>query len=453
MGVSSLVLVSSSALAQTTDSLRADFERLQAEVAALQQQMEAIKQRLESADSGENQGEKSAAGKMTSATSDAAQGDPVKVKWEPAPSLSSPDGRFEMNIRGRLYVDAGFANDDNDSMNVDATELRAARLGIEGKAWNDIKYKFEADFAGDKTTIKDAYLTWHGGLPAAITVGQFKTPNSLEEQTSSRFTTFMERGSFTDAFDFERQIGLGLSSNGENWTASVGVFRGSAGSSAAQEGVVLAGRATFSPTVGDIRIHLGGSVRYRDQAPGETAFRYRQRPHLHLASQLIATSNIADSDLFYGAEFASAFGSLAFQAEYGWLDADLVGAAPGTEDPTFSGGYVDASWFLTGEHRAYDPKKGAFGRVKVNRPVFEGGPGAWQLAVRYDRIDLSDAGILGGEQESVIAGVNWYLNPYARLMFNYSHAEISDAFAPTSSGDVSGNNSADTFGVRSQVDW
>ena len=48
--------------------------------------------------------------------------------------------------------------------------------------------------------------------------------------------------------------------------------------------------------------------------------------------------------------------------------------------------------FLTGETRSY--KEGEFGRIKVKNPVLGGGKGggwgAWQIAGRYDVIDLTD---------------------------------------------------------------
>jgi phosphate-selective porin OprO and OprP len=77
---------------------------------------------------------------------------------------------------------------------------RAARLGIEGTVWKDFGYRFEVDFADDGVEIKDAYIQYDGGgvEPARyIRVGQYKTPNSLEELTSSRFITFMERAAIT----------------------------------------------------------------------------------------------------------------------------------------------------------------------------------------------------------------------------------------------------------------
>ena len=47
------------------------------------------------------------------------------------------------------------------------------------------------------------------------------------------------------------------------------------------------------------------------------------------------------------------------------------------------------------------------------------GSGAVELAVRYAKIDLDSEGIQGGVGSDVTFGVNWYLNPNARVMLNY----------------------------------
>ena len=63
-------------------------------------------------------------------------------------------------------------------------------------------------------------------------------------------------------------------------------------------------------------------------------------------------------------------------------------------DPTYVGWYVEAGWFLTGKSRGY--KEGEFVGIKVKNPVLGGGKGggfvrgAWQIAGRYDVIELSD---------------------------------------------------------------
>src|SRR5690606_29413908 len=115
-GLVSLAAMPGVASAQTVEQLQKQIDAMQAQINEMKKAQDAAKK-----DSGSD----------------------IKVKWEPAPKISSADGRFEMNMRGRLLIDAAWISDDDNSSDVDATEFRAARLGIEGKAWNNVKYKFE----------------------------------------------------------------------------------------------------------------------------------------------------------------------------------------------------------------------------------------------------------------------------------------------------------------------
>ena len=71
-----------------------------------------------------------------------------------------------------------------------ATELRRARLGVEGIIYYDWKYVFEVDFANDVVRVKDAYLEYQGfkvaDNPLLFRVGNFKTFNTFEEEPSAR---------------------------------------------------------------------------------------------------------------------------------------------------------------------------------------------------------------------------------------------------------------------------
>jgi phosphate-selective porin OprO/OprP len=89
----------------------------------------------------------------------------------------------------------------------------------------------------------------------------------------------------------------------------------------------------------------------------------------------------------------------------------------GESDPDFYGWYGYASWFLTGESRPY--KNGVFSRVKPKSVVGKGGHGAWELAARVSKIDLTDSGVDGGDETDVTLGVNWYATPSIRFMLNY----------------------------------
>src|SRR5262249_40660133 len=91
------------------------------------------------------------------------------------------------------------------------------------------------------------------------------------------------------------------------------------------------------------------------------------------------------------------------------------------------GGYVAAGYFLTGENRSYNKTTHAWDRQAANETTFfragDDGhrfrPGAWEALARYDWLNLSDKGVNGGILNSFTAGLNWYLNPNAKIMFNY----------------------------------
>ncbi|MBL4837416.1 MAG: hypothetical protein JKY34_07540, partial [Kordiimonadaceae bacterium] len=222
----------------------------------------------------------------------------VVKKAEPAFSLATQDGLFEFNLRGRLYADYINVSDKDNTQDISATEFRTARLGIEGTAWKSVKYKFEADFAGNEVTVKDAYMQFKTSF-GNIAAGQFKTPNSLDEQTSSRHITFMERGSFTDAFSFARQMGIMWSDAGKNWTAKVGVFKGAMGDDG-QGNLTLAARTTYGNNFQGGKWIIGSSIRYRET---DGQMRYRQRPHVHISDRFVNTGNIGNGkDLFFGLE-------------------------------------------------------------------------------------------------------------------------------------------------------
>ncbi|ODR97881.1 hypothetical protein AUC68_10085 [Methyloceanibacter methanicus] len=391
-----------------------------------------------------------------------------EVTWKGAPRISSEDGKFQFKVRGRLNVDYDGIDQDESitgDPDVSSVELRRARIGVEGVVFYDVAYKFEVDFAGDNTSVKDAYLRYTG-LPVDITIGNFKPYNSLDELISGNYITFMERAAFVEAFRLDRLIGLGLSyDENKHWTLSAGVFATTPEGDQTEfyeDGTTFSSRLTVAPIneKGKV-VHLGASVRQRDAAgdprnDAENLFRYRARgADLHLADRFIATPYIGESDTFWGLEGAVVLGSFSLQGEY---SQNRVEVAPGiaNADPTYTGWYVGANWFLTGESRPY--KNGVFGRVKVKDPVFDGsgGWGAWQIAGRYDVLDLSDqadkitaGGVVTcsacGEQVTWLLGVNWHLNDYTRLMLNVNQSEID--------GGVNDGAEITGVGMRAQVDW
>ncbi|MFQ5533959.1 MAG: OprO/OprP family phosphate-selective porin [Sphingomonadales bacterium] len=387
----------------------------------------------------------------THATAGEASG--YSLKWVPAPQITTADGSFKLKLRGRVLWDAARVEDDEGREDSSRSEFRAARIGLEGVAWRDFKYKIEVDFAGGDANLTGATVEYVGFKPFTVTAGHLKHPTSLEESMSSRFITFMERAAFTDAFGFGHRLGLQLGAGGDRWTAKVAILEGDPNTSD-PKGYIMAGRATYSPSISDaVTVHLGASMFHRENAGADTTIRYRQRPHAHLArNRFIDTRNFsAESDSFYGLEAAALFGSFSLQSEYGWISANRVADANGVtgDDPTFEGGYISGSWFVTGGSRSYSPKKGVFGRPKISRSVLDGGWGAFEVGARLDFLDLTDQDIRGGKQTTAVLGSNWYLHPHVRLMANYAHSRIRGGVL----GDATGDNEVDTVMFRAQVDW
>jgi phosphate-selective porin OprO and OprP len=441
-----------------------DTAALEAQMRAMQEQMRELQRQV-------NQAKSDAAAAKGSHGSDL----DLKVKWKGAPELSSSDGKFKFKVRGRIMVDYDGINQDRSitgEHDVSAVELRRARLGVEGTVFYDWKYKFEVDFAGDSAEIKDAYVAYANWAPwekSEIRFGNQYVYNSLEELTSSRFITFMERAAFTEAFFLDRQIGAGIVAGNDHWSFQTGYYGAPAGEQETyfDDTTAFSARGTVAPINNDTTVvHLGASYRHRDAGTlKDTAaaelFRYRAHgADLHLADRFVATPRVGDSDDMFVLEGAFVWKSFSVQGEYAQLETEIP-TTIASVNPTYNGWYIDASWFITGEMRNYEADEGVFGRTKVKNPVYggSGGWGAWQIAGRYDTIDLSDGAAAinastapnavtctdCGEQKTWLIGVNWWLTDYTALKLQVSQSEI----------DGGANNGAtiEGVGLRAQVDW
>ena len=422
-----------------------EIEQLRAEFAALKARIETLEGELAAVEA-EKQAQASA---PTAAAAQPVPAKPAtKVAWKGAPQIESEDG-WTFKPRGRLMYDAGFTSVPDSTGRDDGfgNEVRRARLGVQGDMPGGFGYKFEVDFAGNSVDVADAMITYEDG-PIELAVGHHNNFQSLEELTSSLHTTFIERAAFTDAFGFQRRIGASATYQQGIVLAQAGLFTDNFDETGS-DNYGASGRFVLMPKFGNAQAHLGGSIHYNElSTPGATV-RYRQRPLVHFTDErFINTGNMpADSEFGYGVEAAIISGPFHAAAEGYWQQVDRPGALI---DPTFFGAYAEAGIFLTGgDTRGY--KGGKFDRVKPSNPVGEGGFGSLQFNLRYDFLDLNDAGILGGHQNGYFASLIWKPTDFTALMVNYGKLEYDDAVHPTASGDTS--YGVDAFAVRAQIDF
>ncbi len=359
-----------------------------------------------------------------------------RVYWSNGLRFKTYDDSVEMRIGGRLHNDwtwigADSAIRDEFTDTNDGVQFRRARLYIRGDAHDFMHWRLQFDFAGSDVAFRDVYAAFTDILPFRVAVGQFKEPFSLDELTSSNNITFIERALPT-AFAPSRNVGIMFSDSvmDQQMTWAAGVFRETddRGRAVASSGYNATGRVTYTPIYeneGADVLHLGAAYTYKN--PQDNEYRVRQRPEAGITERFIDTQSPAGQDIstdnvgILGLETAWVNGPFSLQGEYMKAMADGKGAQ---QDVDFDGWYVQGSYWLTGENRNYSRGSGTFGYVNpIDNFGKDGGLGAWELAARYSELDLNDKNIEGGKLENITVGLNWHLNPNARVMWNYVNAD------------------------------
>jgi len=90
-----------------------------------------------------------------------------------------------------------------------------------------------------------------------------------------------------------------------------------------------------------------------------------------------------------------------------------------------NGGDAFVSWLPTGEVRVYNTHGGFFDQISPLRPVFNGGPGAWELVGRFSYIDLDSGPVKGGKFWRITPVVNWHMSDNVRLEFIYGYGSLN----------------------------
>ena len=356
--------------------------------------------------------------------------------------IESADGNYSASLGGRIHFDLYLFDEDLEDP-ISTTDFRRARVTVKGHVY-DWRYILEQDYAGGDTLsgFRDVYIA-RKFLNGEVRIGQFKPFRSMAEMTSSNELTIMERpfSSASGLYDgYQFQQGIGWTGVENCITLGFMAFNLRNAGTRRNEGVGASGRLSWAPINDDLRtLYFGSAVNYENanqntpNLVAEAGYAGRRGP-----TQLIALSpgNLGRSASTFSLEFAGSFGPLYFQSEYviGDFEGDYFlteeeffdefGAPPpfycGTDDECFIGNqtvhtwYLQGSWMLTGEHKTYNSKRGAFNSAKPAGTGLWGG--AWELTARYDTMENRD--IRGLEASSAIVGLNYYVNNNVRFMLN-----------------------------------
>ena len=400
----------------------------------------------------------------------------------PAPTFADVGGNFTFKPRGVIEVDyAGYNERAGGYDYSNGTDLRRGRFGFDGTAFKAFKWRIEAELLKGNVSLLDAYVSY-GYKNLLLTVGQQKAPYGLEPNTSDSFNTFLERSMFNNAFGAvgaERRIGATVAYVSDKLNATVGVF--GAGEAVQRstnsalnvqdatpdEAYSVNGRVTWDPILDAGKaVHLGASAFLATNFDRNT-LTLRDRPNTRVDGGQIVNAAINGTspiggpdtgakDAFYvGAEAAVIYGPFSVQGEYGRLSIDRYGAASNVD---FDGFYVFGSYFLTGESRVI--KNGVIDRQKPTKDFnpAKGDWGAFEVAVRYDQLDLTDRGLSPLDKQAIswTGALNWYLNPYTKVMFNYIRFKGENSplvFQPLPNVTTLGTAKGEAFATRLHFDF
>ena len=386
---------------------------------------------------------------------------PLRVFWKEGLRFESEDRSFQLHLGGRIHWDWGFMSEDSRLEKAgldfqDGSEFRRARLKASGRIYGNLIFKAMYGFAGGEVKTQGLMVGMEK-IPYLGTLmgGYLKEPFGLEERTSSNFLTFLERslpeGSLVPAKNTGFLLRNTALDNRFSWGA--GAFRESDGlhRTSGESKYNLTARLGGVPWKdgADHYLFLGLAGSLRDpgrdsERGGAKDLRYRSKPEAHLAPYLADTGYMDDADgaRLLSLESLATLGPFSVQAEtiHSWVDSHQGG------DPHFWGAYAQASWFLTGEFRPFKAGGCGLGRI---RPIEgfspKGGSGAWEAALRWSRLDLESAHVKGGVLQDWTVGLNWYLNPNTRVMWNCVLARLGGGGKP--------KGWARLFLMRFQVDF
>jgi len=166
-------------------------------------------------------------------------------------------------------------------------------------------------------------------------------------------------------------------------------------------------------------LHMGINYRYGEPVSG--AIRVRSRPEANPAPRFIDTGEFQTNQSNHiGGEVYYNSGPWMFGSEFYWHRFN----SSEQNDPVFFGAEVEVCYILTGESRPYNTATGILGFVPVNRSVFKGGPGAWELVLRASTLDLDGGVVEGGKFWRITPMVNWYLSKDVRFELAYGYGVL-----------------------------
>lgn len=346
------------------------------------------------------------------------------------------DYKFWLDNRVQIDGATFFGKNSSDYNPIgNGVSVRRVRFAMKAQITKDWYGEVDVDFADGKFELKDAIIEYGGIKNVALKVGNFKEDFSMEETTSSRYLSFIERPMVVKALTPSRHVGLQGEYLRDHFRASMGMFFQTVSDEETlgyvqdnnkdygrDQGYSFTGKFGWMPYTADRRmgLYLGAKASYRtpktDVDPGEyRGVRYSTRNATSINRKKYLDTDVipnVDHEWLYGGEAAGYYGPARFQAE--WIGTHVSAAA---KPYNFSGWYVQAGSLLFGGKQRFNVAEGEFTQPSRGRKW-----GDVELMLRYDYLTLNNKDVYGGAGENFTAGLNFYVNNNVKFVLNYQYS-------------------------------
>lgn len=402
---------------------------------------------------------------------------PLKTSFGPGFQFQTDDEAFRLQIHYESQVEGRVWGEVDQIPANNGIYLPRQRIFFNGNITKPIEYEFAINRGLNNLNLLNAFLNFNFDERFQIRAGRYFVPLLYEQYAVSNYWLLTpERSLFSTNVGLNRQFGVmawGYLFD-KRLDYAAGVFNGSRNSfENLDKAVDFVGYLDFRPFQDAESprflkyFNVGSSVAFgrQDSPPTPLGFRIGAgSPDTNIPGQatvpfLILNPDVVErGDRLQGSvHMAYYLGGLSVLGEwqYGY-GTYATPSRPAAQVP-FSGFYVAAGYFLTGEQVEQRT------RVKPLRPLVplskddERGWGAWEATGRVSRLSLGEKVFTGGFADPNVwsnsattteLGMNWYWNDYVKFYAFWLHGEFGE---PVKFRPGVAQKAVDMFWLRSQL--
>ncbi len=376
-------------------------------------------------------------------------GDRRGLVWNDRPSIVFGKD-FSVDLTGRALPEWRKFDPD---LGEDTFHLRTMRLGLKGELSRHFDWEIEREIVDEDTLRfgdwKDVWLEWKTFDAVSITGGRFKIPFGLEQTTGVTAIDFAYRALGSSAIAPGRDRGVMASGDLGRMTYEAGVFDDDGDNAESNQPQFVAEGQDLEAVGPSVAVRLTGDLLRALPVPGRLksanlgiAYTNSKVPEglNSLRGESVWGGRFFDRVYVkgrrqrLGAQFDWTPGPTGLKAEWIQSREQRLQQSNRNEDLSDYLGtawYVAGTWFVTGEDKDNN--------INPRRPLFRGGVGAIELAVRYEELRFESAGKAGTaftnpRSENLVpnsdrvwtGGLNWIPSKWTRVIFNAIHENFED---------------------------